>query len=302
MTIDGPATMSKANARTSRVARHTVASMSDGAPPDPAAETVVYDLRVTVDRIEGRSVCGMRPGDYFDLVASNELRLPDGKHFCIYALAPVLPFLAAKQRQQPARRLARAATPSCLPGPRRAADDAHRAHRRAPLADEGPDVRAADERGRARYRAAERQASRHLRRARGRSPRPRHRRDQRVRRPDVPAAAAGAARDRRGHRHRPPRAGLLSTRIRLHPLEIAGQVAALDLARTDGRSSDSPAAPGSAPSAIDQRRPVQALEEAAGVVAALLRHDRRRLRRRDVPARRRNDAALRDGVGRPCRC
>ena len=66
------------------------------------AETVVYDLRVTVDRIEGRSVCGMRPGDHFDLVASNELRLPDGKHFCIYALASVLPFLAAKQRQLPA--------------------------------------------------------------------------------------------------------------------------------------------------------------------------------------------------------
>ena len=68
----------------------------------PDDETVVYDLRVTVDRIEGRSVCGMCPGDYFDLVASNELRLPDGKHFCIYALASVLPFLAAKQRQLPA--------------------------------------------------------------------------------------------------------------------------------------------------------------------------------------------------------
>ena len=67
----------------------------------PDDETVVYDLRVTVDRIEGRSVCGMCPGDYFDLVASNELRLPDGKHFCIYALASVLPFLAAKQRQLP---------------------------------------------------------------------------------------------------------------------------------------------------------------------------------------------------------
>ena len=38
---------------------------------EAGAETVVYDLRVTVDRIEGRSVCGMRPGDYFDLVASN---------------------------------------------------------------------------------------------------------------------------------------------------------------------------------------------------------------------------------------
>jgi uncharacterized repeat protein (TIGR04076 family) len=65
-------------------------------------ETVVYDLRVTVDRIVGRSVCGMKPGDYFEVVASNELRLPAGKHFCIYALNSVLPFLAAKQRQLPA--------------------------------------------------------------------------------------------------------------------------------------------------------------------------------------------------------
>jgi uncharacterized repeat protein (TIGR04076 family) len=65
-------------------------------------ETVVFDLRVTVDRIEGRSVCGMKPGDYFEVVASNELRLPDGKHFCVYALNSVLPFLAAKQRQLPA--------------------------------------------------------------------------------------------------------------------------------------------------------------------------------------------------------
>lgn len=76
----------------------------DGQPADgPGAgdETVVFDLRVTVDRIEGRSVCGMQPGDCFDVVASNELRLPDGKHFCIYALASVLPFLAAKQRQLP---------------------------------------------------------------------------------------------------------------------------------------------------------------------------------------------------------
>jgi uncharacterized repeat protein (TIGR04076 family) len=73
----------------------------DERPPDPA-ETVLYDLRVTVDRIEGRSVCGMQPGDYFDLVASSELRLPAGKHFCVYALASVLPFLAAKQRQLPA--------------------------------------------------------------------------------------------------------------------------------------------------------------------------------------------------------
>jgi uncharacterized repeat protein (TIGR04076 family) len=89
----------------------------DRAPADPAAETVVFDLRVTVDRIEGRSVCGMRPGDYFDLVASNELRLPDGRHFCIYALAAVLPLLAAKQRQQPPGDWIERDTEVCCPDP-----------------------------------------------------------------------------------------------------------------------------------------------------------------------------------------
>ena len=27
---------------------------------------------ITVDRIEGRSVCGLAPGDYFEVVASND--------------------------------------------------------------------------------------------------------------------------------------------------------------------------------------------------------------------------------------
>ncbi|MCK6576618.1 MAG: TIGR04076 family protein [Anaerolineae bacterium] len=58
----------------------------------------LYDLRVTVERIEGRSVCGLQVGDYFDLTESCRLRLPPGKHFCIYALSAVLPLLAAKQR------------------------------------------------------------------------------------------------------------------------------------------------------------------------------------------------------------
>lgn len=59
----------------------------------------LYDLRVTVHAIEGRSVCGMAVGDYFELTESAKLRIPEGKHFCIYALASVIPFLAAKQRQ-----------------------------------------------------------------------------------------------------------------------------------------------------------------------------------------------------------
>jgi uncharacterized repeat protein (TIGR04076 family) len=49
--------------------------------------------------IEGRSVCSLSVGDYFELTESNKLRIPAGKHFCVYALSSVLPLLAAKQRQ-----------------------------------------------------------------------------------------------------------------------------------------------------------------------------------------------------------
>jgi uncharacterized repeat protein (TIGR04076 family) len=59
----------------------------------------LYDLRITVEAIEGRSVCGLQVGDYFELTESNRVRIPPGKHFCIYALSSVLPLLAAKQRQ-----------------------------------------------------------------------------------------------------------------------------------------------------------------------------------------------------------
>jgi len=58
----------------------------------------LYDLRVTVVEIQGRSVCGLQVGDYFELTESSRLRIPAGKHFCIYALQSVLPFLAAHQR------------------------------------------------------------------------------------------------------------------------------------------------------------------------------------------------------------
>jgi 5,10-methylenetetrahydromethanopterin reductase len=59
----------------------------------------------------------------------------------------------------------------------------------------------------------------------------------------------------------------------LHPFEIAGQAAALDLA-SEGRAFLG-LARGTWLGAvgIEQRRPVRALEEAAGLVAALLRHD-----------------------------
>jgi uncharacterized repeat protein (TIGR04076 family) len=61
----------------------------------------LYDLRVTVERIEGRSVCGLEVGDWFELTESSRIRIPAGRHFCIYALQAVLPLLPAKQRRLP---------------------------------------------------------------------------------------------------------------------------------------------------------------------------------------------------------
>ena len=71
--------------------------MSDDPMTDGDME--LYDLRVVVDSIGGRSVCGLAVGDSFELVNSAELRIPDGKHFCVYALQSVLPLLPAKQRR-----------------------------------------------------------------------------------------------------------------------------------------------------------------------------------------------------------
>ena len=72
---------------------------TDPAPPGDAA--ALYDLRVVVDRIEGRSVCGLQVGDWFELTQSSRLRTCPGRFFCAYALAAVLPLLPAKQRQLP---------------------------------------------------------------------------------------------------------------------------------------------------------------------------------------------------------
>jgi uncharacterized repeat protein (TIGR04076 family) len=67
-------------------------------PASPADRFELYDLRVTVEAIEGRSVCGLAVGDYFELTESSRVRIPDGKHFCLYALQSVLPLLPPKQR------------------------------------------------------------------------------------------------------------------------------------------------------------------------------------------------------------
>jgi uncharacterized repeat protein (TIGR04076 family) len=65
-------------------------------------EMRLYDLRVTVERIEGRSVCGLQVGDYFEVTESNRVRIPEGRHFCLYAMQAIMPMLPAKQRRLPA--------------------------------------------------------------------------------------------------------------------------------------------------------------------------------------------------------
>lgn len=68
---------------------------------DPTdGDMALYDLRVVVDRIEGRSVCSMQVGDSFEVTESSRLRIPGA--FCLYALQAVLPLLPAKQRPLPA--------------------------------------------------------------------------------------------------------------------------------------------------------------------------------------------------------
>ena len=44
---------------------------------------------MTVERIEGRSVCRLEVGDYFELTESSRLRIPAGRHFCVFALQSV---------------------------------------------------------------------------------------------------------------------------------------------------------------------------------------------------------------------
>ena len=64
-------------------------------------EMQLYDLRVTVELIEGRSVCGLAVGDYFEVTESSRVRIPEGRHFCLFAIQAVLPLLPAKMRRLP---------------------------------------------------------------------------------------------------------------------------------------------------------------------------------------------------------
>ncbi|REJ76801.1 MAG: TIGR04076 family protein, partial [Acidobacteria bacterium] len=63
--------------------------------PDDAFD--LWDLRVTVVGEPRDMVCDHRPGDWFEVSGEN-LTLPEGQAFSIYALAAILPLLPAKQR------------------------------------------------------------------------------------------------------------------------------------------------------------------------------------------------------------
>jgi uncharacterized repeat protein (TIGR04076 family) len=55
------------------------------------------DVRVVVNEVRGKCTSGMQPGDYFS-VHGGLIGIPPGRHFCLYALQAVLPFIAARQR------------------------------------------------------------------------------------------------------------------------------------------------------------------------------------------------------------
>ena len=57
----------------------------------------LYDLRVSVEQIQGHCTCGLEVGDGFEL-RGGTLSLPSGRGFCVYALQSTLPLLPAKQR------------------------------------------------------------------------------------------------------------------------------------------------------------------------------------------------------------
>jgi len=71
----------------------------DGRTTDAARTFRLYDLRVEIVAVKPglEHVCNHRIGDYFELSGEN-LSIPAGKTFSIYALAAVLPLLPAKQR------------------------------------------------------------------------------------------------------------------------------------------------------------------------------------------------------------
>ncbi len=228
----------------------------------------LYDLRVTVDRIEGRSVCGLEVGDYFELTESSRLRIPEGASLLRLRAAGRAAAAAREAARPRGGRLARAGLVRLLPRSRGAPDHADRADRPAHAGDARPDLTCA--------------SSGSGCRATGRSPT--------TARSRALAEAAGFASVCVFNDlwFQPPLPALLeiaraTTRVRVgptclnpftsHPVEIAGQIAMLDEA-SQGR-----AFLGLASGAwldelgIAQERPVTAVREAWEVVRRLLAGD-----------------------------
>lgn len=65
--------------------------------PDDDDFFELYDLRVEVVATDRPMVCAHRAGDSLE-VRGEELSLPPGQSFSLYALAALLPLLPAKQR------------------------------------------------------------------------------------------------------------------------------------------------------------------------------------------------------------
>ncbi len=59
----------------------------------------LYDLKVEIVKVKAglETICNHHLGDYFEVSGEN-LSIPAGKTFSMYALAAVLPLLPAKQR------------------------------------------------------------------------------------------------------------------------------------------------------------------------------------------------------------
>ena len=57
----------------------------------------LYNIRIEVAASSGEMVCNHKIGDYIEISGEN-LSIPAGQTFSIYALAALLPFIPAKQR------------------------------------------------------------------------------------------------------------------------------------------------------------------------------------------------------------
>ena len=80
-------------------------------------EMKLFDLRVTVERIEGRSVCGLAVGDYFELTESSRVRIPAGSHFASTRSRASCPCSRRSSDGCRTRGLARARLARLLPDP-----------------------------------------------------------------------------------------------------------------------------------------------------------------------------------------